>query len=205
MKKNNITYKKAHKVIIINKRKHHDDVKKIKQEINDIGHDNIISSDESHFTLNMFPNHGWARSNKRVQFIKHNNKRTSFSLICSVSNKKIIHYKIIESTVNAKTILEYVKTLNKKCRNKHYLFDNARVHHAKIVKAHMEGKTNKMKYNVPYNPKTNPIEQVFNKIKSYVIKENTSTKKHLIGAIERAINTITTKDLQHYFSNSFEK
>ena len=69
----------------------------------------------------------------------------------------------------------------------------------------MDGKTNKMKFNVPYNPKTNPIEQVFNKIKAYVIKENTSTKKHLIGAIERGINTITEQDLQSYFSNSFEK
>ena len=49
-------------------------------------------------------------------------------------------------------------------------------HHAKKVKRHMEGKTNKIKYNVSYSPKTNPIEQVFNKIKAYVTKEKTTTK-----------------------------
>jgi transposase len=41
LRKNGITYKKAHNVIIINMKKHKNDVKNIKQEIRDIGYDNI--------------------------------------------------------------------------------------------------------------------------------------------------------------------
>lgn len=53
-------------------------------------------------------------------------------------------------------------------------------------------KSNKLLYNVPYNPKTNQIEQFFNKIKTFVRKENTSTYTKLTKAIDKTINTVTT-------------
>lgn len=69
----------------------------------------------------------------------------------------------------------------------------------------MINKSNKIIYNVPYNPKTNPVEQPFNKIKAYVVKENTSTFEKLSKAIIKGINTITPQDFKYYFNNSIEK
>lgn len=69
----------------------------------------------------------------------------------------------------------------------------------------MSNKSNKIIYNVAYNPKTNPVEQAFNKIKAYVVKEDTSTFEKLSKAIIDGINTITSTDLKYYFTNSFKK
>ena len=81
--------------------------------------------------------------------------------------------------------------------------DNARTHHAKIIKKHMIGKSNKILYNVPYNPKTNPIEQVFSKIKNSVRRENTEQECYLRNAIIRAEESITTTDLNNFYNHSF--
>lgn len=205
LRKSGITYKKAHKVVIINKKEHKQKVKEFKEKINEIGIDKVLSTDECHFHLNMTPDYGWNKKGKRVKFIKNSGNRSSFSLICTISNKQIIHYRIIESSVNANIILDYVKNINKKCRNRYNIFDNARVHHAKIVKHHMQNKSNKMIYNIPYNPETNPIEQFFNKVKTFVKKEDTSTRKKLISSIEKAMNTVTPENLNYYFLKSFEK
>ena len=220
LKKLGITYKKAHKNIIINKRKHKKDVKNLKNTISKIGYDKIISTDECHFQTNMKPNKGWNKKGERVTFIKNTGNRINVSLICSVTNKKVIHYEIHKTSVNRDVFINYIKKVNKKGNRKHILLDNARIHHAKDLIKYMNNKTNKLLYNIPYNPETNPkksliskvtnfnllpIEQMFNKIKSFVKKENTSTYKNLVKAIDKSIKTITADNLNYYFSNSFKK
>jgi transposase len=205
LRKLNITYKKARKIIRINKREHNRKVKQIKQKVNQIGHDNIVSTDECHFHLNMQPNKGWNIKGKPVTFTKTTSNRTSMSLICSITNKKILHYEIHKSSINKDIFIKYLKKLNRRTYRKHLLMDNARIHHSLDVKKHMKGKTNKLLFNVPYNPETNPIEQVFSKVKYYVNKKPTTTIKQLTKAIEDALKTITVNDLQNYFKHSFIK
>jgi transposase len=183
LNKLNITYKKAHKVVRINKIKHKNDVKKLKKTVNEISHDKIISTDECHFQTNMKPNRGWNIKGKRVTFTKNTGVRTNVSLICSVTNKKILHFEIHRTSVNKDVFINYIKKVNKKSNRKHILLDNARVHHSIDLKKYMSNISNKLLYNVPYNPETNPIEQMFNKIKQFVKKENTQTYKKLVRAI----------------------
>ena len=59
LKKSGITYKKAHKVVIIKKNEHKKKVKEFKKKINKIGLDKVLSTDECHFHLNMTPDFGW--------------------------------------------------------------------------------------------------------------------------------------------------
>ena len=69
----------------------------------------------------------------------------------------------------------------------------------------MENKTNKILFNVAYNPETNPIELVFGKIKKYVEKSPTQTIKQLLSSINKAIKTISPNDLRNYYFHSFLK
>jgi transposase len=205
LRKLGITYKKARKLVRINKRNHNQKVKQIKSKVNQIGYDNIVSIDECHFHINMQPNKGWNIKGKPVEFTKTTSHRTSMSLICAATNKKILYYEIHKSSINKNMFINYLKKLNRKTYRKNFLLDNARIHHAKIIKKHMEGKTNKLLFNVPYSPETNPIEQVFSKIKYYVNKEPTTTIKQLTKAIDNGLKTITMTDLQNYFKHSFMK
>ena len=130
---------------------------------------------------------GWNKKGKRITFIKNTGKRTNISLICSITNKKILHYEIHNTSVNKNVFINYVKKINKKSNRKYILLDNARVHHSNDLKKYMINKSNKLLYNVPYNPETNPIEQMFNKVKQFVRKEDTSTYCKLIKAINKSI------------------
>ena len=201
----NITFKKAHKIVRINKKKHKKDVEQLIYTVNHIGSNRIISTDECHFQTNMKPNMDWNKKGKRVTFIKNTGKRTNISLICSVTNKKILHYEIHNTSVNKDVFINYVKKINKKSNRKYILLDNAIVHHSNDLKKYMINKSNKLLYNVPYNPKTNPIEQMFNKVKQFVRKEDTSTYCKLIKAINKSIKTITATNFSYYFLNLFKK
>jgi len=200
---NKITFKKAKYQIIKNKQDHDIKVKALVKKVNEIDQDNITSIDESHFYLNMSPSHGWGKEGDRVVFTKKTSIRTSISLICAINNKKVIYYEIIKGSVNSTIYLQFLKNLNKRCKHKYYLMDNCRTHHAKIVKEHMNKVTNNILYNVPYSPETNPIEQFFNKVKTYVRKENTETMANIINAIHDAIKTVTPSDLNNFFKHSF--
>ena len=111
----------------------------------------------------------WNKKGKRVTFIKNTDKRINISLICSITNKKILHYEIHNTSVNKNVFINYVKKVNKKSNRKYILLDNARIHHSNDLKKYMINKSNKLLYNVPYNPETNPIEQMFNKVKQFVL------------------------------------
>ena len=67
----------------------------------------------------------------------------------------------------------------------------------------MENKSNKILYNVAYNPETNPIEQVFSKVKTIVRRTNTTSITALIKAVDIGFKSITKEDLVNFFKHSF--
>lgn len=203
LRKLKITYKKAKTVVIKKPKDYEHKVNNIIKTVNKIGTENIISIDECHFETNMVPNYGWSPSGQSTIFIKKSGVRTSTSLICAISEQKVVYYEIHNGSIDSHIYLNFLKNLNKRCRNKTYLMDNARIHHSKIIKKHMEGLTNKILYNVPYSPKTNPIEQSFSKIKINVKQENTETLPKLVIAITTSIDNITKNDLVNYYKHSF--
>lgn len=205
LKKLNITYKKAKKCIIINKKKHNNQVKELLKKVKSIGQDNIISVDESHYYLNMSPNYGWNYSGEKVTFENKTNNRLGISLITAISNNKVICSTINRGSVNSSVFIEFMKKLNRKVKNKSILVDNAPVHRSKKVKEYMKDKSHKFLYNVPYNPKTNPIEQVFNKSKICVKQRLCDTFDRLIRSINYSLKSITSKDLSNFYKHSFGK
>ena len=52
--------------------------------------------------------------------------------------------------------------------NKYLFLDNARIHHACVVKEYIANTTNQLLFNAPYSPEFNPIELVFSKVKNLV-------------------------------------
>ena len=152
----------------------------------------------------MMPSHGWSIKGNATIFHKKSSDRKRITLISAISNKRVVYYEMHEGSVDAKIYLQFLKKLNKKCRNKKYLMDNARTHHSKIVKEHMKNVSNEIIYNVPYNPETNPIEQQFGVIKADVIKRNTETIKLLKKAIDKSINNIPKEYYANFYRHSFE-
>ena len=93
--------------------------------------------------------------------------------------------------------------LKNKVKNKYpnILLDNARIHHARILK---ESVTDiRFIYNIPYTPEYNPKEQVFSKLK-YLLRISNLTNENTLENIKLSLNKITTSELEGYFRNSFK-
>jgi transposase len=198
-----ITYKK------INKKKtyvHKQKEKMIGKLFNQINNfpdkNNIISIDESHFEINMTNTRGWGKSGLKIYNKSLNKKKLSISLLMAISKNKTIGFFIKQGPVNATDFTEFIKSINKDYYV--YLMDNARIHHSKIFNKYMESTKSSVIYNVPYNPETNPIEQVFSKLKNDITIYNTSDIKNLKEAIAKSIKKVKCIHLNNFYKKSLQ-
>ena len=53
----------------------------------------------------------------------------------------------------------------------------------------------------PYCPFLNPIENLFNQLKTYVKQANSKTKDQLFTAVYTSANRIGTENCENYFKN----
>lgn len=156
--------------------------KNFKKQIKKIRIDKIISIDETSVDSSVIDNYGWSSKGTRI-YKRINAVRNKYTIICAISNKKIVSYKILKGSANRETFKEFISENKTKFANYNLLLDNARIHHAKIVKETMKKVSNNIIYNVPYSPELNPIEMLFsifkNKMKNKSIKNMQSIKEEL--------------------------
>lgn len=152
---------------------------------------NIISIDETSIDTFITDLYGWNKKGKRIIKEKFNMRRTRWTLICGVSNKKIISSSLIKGSATKESFNKFMKTLP---TNKIYLMDNARIHHNKDLKMKVG---NKIIYNVPYSPETNPIEMLFSELKSKLRKELIINEKIIMKCLLPC-----DKNLNNYFKHS---
>ena len=201
----NITRKKIKKETIVkNKIKHNKDVRNFKKSIKGVSLDKIVSIDESHFDNEICSTYGWSLKGQEIRHKLHLKKKVRYTLICAVTNKKVVHSMIIKGSANAEIFKQFITDLDNKINGSVYLLlDNARIHHSKIVKAYVNNLNHTLLFNAPYCPKYNPIEKVFSKIKNLVrMNYNNSDPDKLKKNINRSLKKITKDNLQNYFKSS---
>jgi transposase len=220
LKENNITYKRIQKEVIKNHAEKEEKIKALKEEINKKGYTNIISIDETRIEENTKPICGWGIKGKYVTMPVKSMKPKSCSAITAISNKKHIHTKFIEykkyinkedkktdHKVNARTFKHFLKELFSKLDpNKEYilLMDNAPIHHAKIIKELIKKTRYKIIFNVPYNPKTNPIETIFGAVKKTLQYVCTPTINILKNEYNAILNGFNPRVYKSCYNKSFK-
>ena len=149
----------------------------------------IISIDESSFCVNDYKNRGYSLKGKSInRMIKHKSNKKRYSLLMTISNKKVIDYQINDTNINSEVYLNFFKKNKEVFKNKKILQDNVRFHHAKNILM-------KMKYIPVYTPMFNPIENSFSKIKLNYRRLNHDD-------IKMSINTLTEENLQNYYNHT---
>ena len=85
------------------------------------------------------------------------------------------------------------------------LLDNARIHHAIIVKDYLKTRLQlNLVFNVPYSPEYNPIERVFNDIKCN-LKKNKLTNSNIKDKIKLAFKKVPASNINNYYIKSLIK
>lgn len=174
----------------------------LKQQIKNIPNDKIISIDEVSFDTNIIHNYGWSYKNVPIiKTIGATYKR--LTMICAITNKKVLHYKIINNSANSIIFLDFLKNIPN-TKGKYLFLDNACIHHSKIVKQFIKDKKINFIFNVPYSPEYNPIEIMFSKLKKIV---RDSTNNNILCSLTQnvinALKNITKQNLSNFFDHSF--
>lgn len=127
--------------------------------------DQIYFSDATHPTHNTKPSYGWIKKGKAHDvYIKSNTGRKRMNILgaLSIGNK---HAVVIETqTVNAQAIIDLLEAIKQKQKHgKVYMvLDNAKYHHAKIVRNWLLNHPRfKPIFLPPYSPNLNLIERLW--------------------------------------------
>lgn len=176
----------------------------LKTQIKNIPDNKIISIDEVSFDTNIIHNYGWSLKNVPIiKTIGATYKRVT--MICAISNKKVLHYKIINNSATSEIFLDFLKNIPN-IKGKYLFLDNACIHHSKIVSKYVQDKKIKLLFNVPYSPEYNPIEIMFSKLKKIVRDSvNNNSLICLKNNIINALKFITSTNLTNFFNYSFSK
>jgi transposase len=179
---------------------------KLKIQIGNKDNRKIICIDEASICLTDLLNYGRSRANtKCIVNNQPKNKKTCFSIIMAISNKKIIGGTLKSGTFNGESFTNFVTdtVLSNIPKNYKILMDNAQIHRCEKFTTTMliNGITSdKFIYNVPYSPKYNPIEYLLNTVKGTIKRQNIRTEKMLVDFFTKPI-----KFVNHEFENYYKK
>ena len=198
LKHMNLTRKRVKKKVI-NPKLNMKELKKIfRQKVKSINKNDIISIDEMSIDTNLLPLYGWSIKGKKLELETPINKKR-YTVICGMSNNKIIHYDIIKDSANAIDFKNFImNVINKSPNIKYLLVDNARIHHSHIVLDYINTTNKELLFNVPYTPEYNPIEHLFSKVKGLL---RTKSSNLLIN-LKKILSNILPDELNNYFNYS---
>ena len=200
LKKNGITHKKFKTHItpktleqIYNMRKNYSTTINKNEFLKD-----IVSIDETSININDLRRYGYIKKGKELQkHFQHKHTKERVSCLSAISTDGFIIYKLFKGTVNSENYLSFIKDNVEYFKTKILLQDNARIHHAKIVSEFAKENNIKLKFNPPYSPEFNPVEELFRKIK--ILLRNKHEHSNLENDIKYVYNNVSLNDIKSYF------
>jgi transposase len=203
LKENNMSYKKIGRKIVPSNANIDEKIKNLKEEVKKYDSYNIVSIDESSFDTHIRPQYGWSKKGTPIKKILTTSTRKRKTLTLAVTKKGVLGKNIINGASNAINFCKFLKDdILPHLKNGAILMDNVRFHHSKIVTDAINNTTNKIIYNVAYNPDSNPIEFCFSPIKLFVSKKEPKDENQLIKAIDQSLKIITPTKMEAFFKHS---
>jgi transposase len=131
-----------------------------------------------------------------------------FTLLVAICNSKCIGWILYEKGgITKERLVEFINTfIFNKYKNYLIVLDNAGSHRNNYVKDAITKSCNQYLFSIPYTPKTNPIEMLFNQLKHY-LKLNKKVLKfdEIKTEIKNAFTKIKKKHYINYFLYAYQK
>ena len=163
----------------------------------------FIFVDETGFNLHTNKYYGYAPPNCKAFKTVPNNRGRNCSLICAMSLRGIIAYKIIPGSVNSKIFSEFITDNlkpNISQEEKVLVMDNVKFHHSNDVIIAKHSTHLFPKFLLPYSPMLNPIDELFSALKANFTSNRgeITCEKDLNQNIKATIENIEANSLDYY-------
>ena len=169
----------------------------------------IISLDETSISPAMIAEYSRCDSGKRC-VVKTDDSFffRKFTLLVAIKNSKCIGWILYEKGgMTKERLVEFMNTFIFNKYKKHLIIlDNAGSHRNNFVKDAITNSGNKYLFSIPYTPKTNAIENLFNQLKHY-LKLNKKVLKfnEIKQEIKKAFAKIKKQHYKNYFLYAYNK
>lgn len=203
LKKNNLSYKKIGKKIIPLNRNVKSQIKNLKNEVIKYDSNKIVSVDETSFDTHIRATYGWSKKGEAIKKIINTPIRKRKTLTLAITKNGVLGHSIVNNSSNTNIFYKFIKeVVLPNIENGVILMDNVRFHHSKIIKDCINETTNKIIYNVAYNPETNPIENCFSVIKKVVANKEPTTETQLVIEIVNSLKHLTKTKCELFYRHS---
>lgn len=141
-----------------------------------------LSIDESSFSFFFKKNKCWKLDEKPKAKAKGNNIGT-ITLLLACSPSAVEAFYIVKDSIDSMIFLDFMKSILDHCHRRRiaakthvvFLMDNAKIHHAKPVKAYLREEKIRTIFVPAYTPELNFIENVFGRIKKKMDEQSVKT------------------------------
>lgn len=161
--------------------------------------------DETSAYIGISSEYGWAHSSERVTDTKPKGKKQRVSLIAACSLDKAVAEQalVVPDSVDKNAFLGYLEytLLPTLVPDTIIILDNWTVHYGEDVKDLVEAANCELLYLPTYSPDFNPIEHLFDKVKTFIKNLRPETLGDLTQAFCDAVKTITSENVQKSFQH----
>ena len=186
-----------------------EELTKFYKEVSKYKLNKIISLDETSISPAMIAEYSRCESGKRC-VVKTDDSFffRKFTLLVAIKNSKCIGWILYEKGgMTKERLVEFMNTFIFNKYKKHLIIlDNAGSHRNDFVKDAITNSGNNYLFSIPYTPKTNPIEGMFNQLKHY-LKLNKKVLKfnEIKQEIKKAFTKIKKQHYKNYFLYAYDK
>lgn len=209
LKQNKITYKKI-KVktnpYTLEEQKYR--LLSIKDTLNFLDKDKIISYDEISACTNENPKYGWSKKGYECIINKKDKSLygTRYTIGMAINNKSIVDFTIVKGGLKTNDFIDFMQKIkDKDPDNKNtYFMDNASIHQSKIFRNFAINNKMHILYNAPYHSDKNPIEYFFSLLRKEIERNIFNSIEELTLLINNLKKKINNNCLNNIFRHSFE-
>lgn len=184
-----------------------DEYKKFYSKLKKYDINDIISIDETSLNIGMSKMKGRKEIGKRIEKVtKDNIVSVKHTLIMAITTKGVIGWTLYKKGgIDHERLIEFLKSILDKRKNKLVLIDNASSHRNPKVKEFIVNSKNDYIHTLAYHHYLNPIEKAFNQLKHYMKQDEPMSFDDLGKSIKKSIKKISNKNLMNYFTSSLKK
>ena len=165
----------------------------------------LVFVDEMGANVSLSPLYAWSRRGARAFGSTPRNWGKNVTLLASITAEGLGGPCLAVEGATTREVFEaYLERLlapTLRSSAQVVVMDNLSAHKGGRVREILEGEGCELICLPPYSPDLNPIEQAFSKVKGLLRKAEARTRSALIGAMGRALDTLTAHDTRGFFGH----
>jgi transposase len=163
----------------------------------------FVFVDERDTNISLAPLYAWAPRGRRSRCNAPRNRGLNTTLLASMTIEGMGPCLAVVGSSTRKVFETFVErvlapTLKE---GQVVVMDNLRAHKGERVRELLEARGCELLYLPPYSPDLNPIEEAFAKVKAMLRRAGARTHETLVGAMGRALDTVTSRDAKGLFEH----